>query len=217
MQRSAWVLAVFLLLAFQLPASPCIVDTLANYVSGSGCTIGPQTVETFSFSSSVTGGANAIADTDITVSPTSGPGYYGVIFSSPDFTTSVGTVTYLIGFTWDSIPIRGLGDDLDPGSVNIATGGCEGAAFVGSSCSGTLATMNVSLALTTDMVTFPQTTTLGIFNTIVLDATSGTAAFTSIENDAYVIPEPATFLLIALGAAILAASGAGSRPALRNP
>jgi len=204
MQRLVWVLAVFLVLAFQLPASPCIVDTLSNYVSGPGCTIGPETVGGFSFSSSVTAGATAIADTDITVTPTSGPDYFGVILSSTDFTTSVGTVTYLIGFTWDSIPINGMGDVLDPGSVNIGTGGCEGIAFVGSSCSGTLATVSVSLMQTTDVVTFPQTSTLGIFNTIVLDATGGTATFSSIENDAYVIPEPASFLLAGLGAAILA-------------
>jgi hypothetical protein len=203
-QRLAWVLTAFLLLAFQLGASPCIVDTLANYVSGPGCTIGPQTVAGFSFSSSVTGGATAIADTDITVSPTSGPDYFGVIFSSTDFTTSVGTVTYNVGFTWDSIPIVGMGDALDPGNVTVGTGGCEGVAFVGSSCSGTLATVNVSLAQTTDVVTFPQITTLGILNSILLDATGGTATFTSIENDAYVIPEPASVLLCALGLAILA-------------
>jgi hypothetical protein len=48
------------------------------------------------------------------VTPTSGPGFYGVIFASTGFVTGAGTVEYLLGFTWDSIPIRGLGDDLAP-------------------------------------------------------------------------------------------------------
>ena len=53
MQRLAWLLAACLTLAFQLPASPCVAGaTLASYeaLGVTGCTIGPQTVDGFSFS-----------------------------------------------------------------------------------------------------------------------------------------------------------------------
>jgi len=94
MQRLAWVFAGFLILAFQLPASPCVAGaTLDTYVAlgAAGCTIGPQTVNNFSFSVvSVGGGATAIADTDITVTPTFGTNLYGAAFASSDFSVIKG-------------------------------------------------------------------------------------------------------------------------------
>jgi PEP-CTERM motif len=199
MQRLVWVLAVFVILACQLPASPCVAGaTLDTYVSlgVTGCSVGPQTVNNFSFSN---GGAGAIPDTDITVTPTFGSGYYGVLFASTDFTVSTGSVDYLIGFTWDSIPIRGMEDVLDPGDVNILTDGCVGAAFVGSLCSGTPVSVTVNPSQLTDSVFFSPTSILGIANTITESADQGTADFNSIENRAFVTPEPASFLLAGLG------------------
>ena len=206
MQRLVSVLAAFLILAFKLPATPtCIAGgTLASYqaLGATGCTIGPQTVSNFTFSDSVSGGGTAASNTDILVTPTFGANFYGVQFAATDFTTANGTVNYVIGFTWDSIPIVGMGDALDPGNVDILTDGCEGAAFVGSSCSGTLTSVHVFPTQLTDTVFFSPIVTLGISNAIAL---TGPGNFTSIENDAYVIPEPAAFLLAVLGAAILAA------------
>jgi hypothetical protein len=209
MQRFAWVLIMFLVLAFQLPATPCVAgDTLANYVllGATGCTIGPQTVNNFSFSVvSVGGGATAIADTDITVTPAFGVNLFGATFASSDFSVTTGFVNYLIGFTWDSLPIRGMDDVLDPGDVNILTDGCVGAAFVGSSCSGTAVSVTVNPSQLTDSVFFSPTAILGINNNISLNADQGTASFSSIEDDVFVTPEPASFLLAGLGLTLLAA------------
>jgi hypothetical protein len=205
MQRLAWVFAGFLILAFQLPATPCIAGaTLASYqaLGATGCTIGPQTVSNFAFSNSVSGGGTAASNTDILVTPTFGATFYGVQFAATDFTTATGIVNYVIGFTWDSIPIVGMGDALDPGNVDILTDGCAGAAFVGSSCSGTLVSVHVFPTQLTDSAFFSPIVTLGISNAITL---TGPGSFNSIENDAFVVPEPASFLLAVLGAAIIAA------------
>jgi hypothetical protein len=210
MRRFVWILSVFLILAFQLPASTCVAGgTLASYeaLGATGCTVGPQTVSDFTFSViSSGGGATPATDTDITVTPTSGLNFYGVQFAAADFSvTGTGFVNYLIGFTWDSLPIAGMGDVLDPGTVNIPTDGCVGAAFSGSSCSGTSVSVTVDLSQLTDSVFFPATATLGIANSISLNANGGTASFTSLENDAYVLPEPMSLFLVPLGLTILAA------------
>jgi hypothetical protein len=210
MQRLAWLLAVGLILAFHLPASPCVAGaTLASYeaLGLTGCTIGPETVDGFSFSVvSVGGGATALSDTNIFVTPTFGPDYYGVLFSSTGFSvTGTGFVNYLIGFTWDSIPIHGMGDALDPGTVDILTDGCVGAAFTGSSCSGTAVSVDVNLGQLTNTVFFSPTGILGVANNISMNANGESAGFNSIENDAYVTPEPASVLISGLGIAILAA------------
>jgi hypothetical protein len=208
MQRFAWVLAGFVILGCQLTASPCTSGaTLDTYVAlgVTGCTVGPQTVNNFSFSSSASGGATAIPDTDITVTPTFGSGFYGLLFASSDFSVPLGSVSYTIGYTWDSIPIRGMDDVLDPGDVNILTNGCVGAAFVGVSCSGTPVSVSVNPSQLTDNVTFSPTAILGIINTITESADLGTANFGGVENDGVVTPEPASLLLVALGVAILAA------------
>jgi hypothetical protein len=209
MQRFAWVLAGSLILACQLAASPCTSGaTLDTYVAlgVTGCTVGPQTVNNFSFNSSASGGATAIPDTDITVTPTFGSGFYGLLFASSDFSVPLGSVSYTIGYTWDSIPIRGLGDDLDPGDVNIVTDGCVGAAFVGLTCSTSTASVSVNPSQLTDTVFFSPTAILGIINTITESADMGTANFGGVENDGVVTPEPASFLLVVLGVAILAAA-----------
>lgn len=138
-------------------------------------------------------------------SPTFGADFYGAQFASSDFSITTGFVNYFIGFTWDSIPIDGMGDVLDPGNVNILTDGCVGAAFVGSSCSGTTESVTVNPTQLTDSVFFSPTGILGIANTILLNASLGTANFNSIENDAYVTPEPASAFLAGLGFTILAA------------
>src|SRR5580700_7841539 len=104
MPRFALALAAFLILAFRLSATPVCVSggTLASYeaLGAGGCTIGPQTVDDFTFSVvSVGGGATAVSDTNITVTPTFGAGLYGVQFASTGFLVSgSGFVNYLIGY-----------------------------------------------------------------------------------------------------------------------
>ena len=202
MQRSILVLSAFAIFAFRLAAGPCLPGgTLSSYeaLGATGCTIGPQTVSDFTFSVvSVGGGAVAVADTNIFVTPTFGPDYYGALFASTDFVvTGTGFVNYLIAFTWDSIPIHGMGDVLDPGNANILTDGCVGAAFVGTSCSGTSVSVTVNPSQLTDTVFFSPTAILGVRNNISLGP--GDSSFGGIEDDAYVTPEPASLLLAALG------------------
>jgi hypothetical protein len=204
MLRFTLLFGLFLILAQQVGATPCLLGgTLASYeaLGATGCTIGPQTVQNFSFSS-LSGGET---DTAITVTPTSGVNsngsFYGLIFSG--FATGSGSANYLIGYTWDSIPIRGMGDIFDdPGTVDILNSGCVGAAFIGSSCSGTPVSVDVNTGSLTGFIAFSPTATLGISNNISLSPAS---SFTSLENDAYVVPEPASFLLTGLGLTILVA------------
>jgi hypothetical protein len=152
---------------------------------------------------SIGGGATALPDTNITVTPTFGVGFYGAQFASTGFVvTGTEFVNYLIGFTWDSIPIAGMGDVLDPGNVDILTNGCVGVAFVGSSCSGSAVSVDVNPSQLTNSVFFSPTSILGVRNNISLGP--GGASFNGIENDAFVIPEPTSVLLTALGATIIA-------------
>jgi PEP-CTERM motif len=206
---------IFLMLAggSSLYAGPCISgNDLSTYAAlgSSGCDVGTLTVKDFSFSViSSGGGATPIAATDITVTTEFGSNFFGLSFSSPDFSvTGTQFVNYLIAYTWDPTgDMRGLGDVLDPGSVNIVSDGCVGAAFSGSSCSATTVSVNVFEGATsqlTDFVAFPPTGLVGIRNTISLNANGGSASFKAIENDVYV-PEPAAFLLFALGLIALAA------------
>jgi len=210
MPRLALTLSAFLILTFRLSASACVAGaTLASYeaLGVTGCTIGPQTVDDFTFSVvSSGGGAIPLADTDITVTPAFGAGSFGVQFASTGFlVTGTGFVDYLIGYTWDSIPIHGMGDVLDPGSVEISSDGCVGFAFSGSSCSGTPVNVSVNPGQPTDFVAFSATAVLGIRDNISLNAMGGTASFNGIENDAYVTPEPGSFVLAGLGLTMLAA------------
>jgi hypothetical protein len=213
MPRLALLFGMFLILALQVNATPCFPGaTLASYeaLGAGGCTIGPQTVENFTFSS-ISGGET---DTSITVTPTSGTNingsFYGLIFSG--FATTTGLANYLIGYNWDSIPIRGMGDVLDPGTVDILTSGCVGAVF-SPSCSGIPVSVDVNTGSTTGFVAFSPTTILGISNNISLGTSS---SFNSIENDAYVVPEPASFLLTGSGLTILAAGIRRRRSSLRS-
>jgi hypothetical protein len=92
---------------------------------------------------------------------------------------------------------------LDPGDVNISTDGCVGAAFVGLTCSASTVSVTVNPSQLTDSVFFSPTAILGIINTISLNADQGTASFNSIENDVFVTPEPASFLLAGLGVLLM--------------
>jgi hypothetical protein len=71
-----------------------------------------------------------------------------------------------------------------------------------------------SITSTTAFIAFPPTSlVLGISNNITVNPSS---SFTSIENDAYVVPEPASFLLTGSGLTILAAGIRRRRSSLRS-
>jgi len=202
--------AFFALIAFSgacgLHATPACVsgNDLASYVAlgAGGCTVGELWVYNFGFSVvSSGGGATPVADTDIMVTTTSGPDYLGLNFASTGFSVDPGQfINYLIDYTWDPTgDIRGLGDVLDPGLVNIVTDGCVGVAFSGPSCSGVPVSVNVFQGVTsqlTDTTYFSPTNILGIRNNIGITGNDTGASFNSIENDVY-LPEPGTGLLLA--------------------
>jgi hypothetical protein len=186
-------------LVYSTPA--CISgNSLLSYqaLGATGCTIGPETVQDFSFTAST-----SITAADVTVTLDSGVGFYGIQFSSPDFT---GSANYLIGYTWDSLPIRGLGAALDPAPVDMMTSGCAGAAFVGATCSGMLVSVEVfEPSQLADTVFFSPTAVLGMSDSITLTNSSCTPMTGCLfENDVYVVPEPVTFLLTGIGVMILA-------------
>ena len=195
-------------------------DTLANYeaLGAGGCTVGPLLVSGFSFSAiSASGGATAVNASQITVTTDFLSDGYGLVFASGGFSvTGTGAVSYGIGFTWDPTgDIRGAGDILDPGSVDILTGGCEGAAFSGSSCAGTPFSLHVFEGATsqlTDFVSFSGTNIVGIADTIDLNANGGTASFNSIENYV-VLPESGSIGMALAGLALLAGLRWGGRRA----
>jgi hypothetical protein len=195
---------LFLIAAPLVYSTPACIsgNSLLSYeaLGATGCTIGPQTVDNFSFTAST-----SITAADVTVTTVFGVGFYGIQFSSPDFSTS-GSANYSIGYTWDSLPIRGLGAALDPAPVDMVTNGCVGAAFVGPTCSGTLVSVEVfEPSPLADTVFFSPTAVLGISNSITLTDSSCTPMTDCLfENDVYVVPEPVTFLLTGLGVMMLA-------------
>ncbi len=205
-----------LLLLLTLSATPalfaaaCAPALLSVYdAPGFTCDAGSFTVKDFVYSQIT--GTVTIPDTAITVTPVFGPDTVGLQFSSSQFTVSGADFTkYLLAYTWDPGDIRGFTDFLDtdppvfPGLAQITTDLCLDAAWVGTSCSTTTATVTVSddgvTQIHTASVTFsPTIGTLGVRNTIELDGNGASAEFTSFTNQLD-IPEPSTigFGLMAL-------------------
>jgi len=211
MPRLFGALTILLFGCLQLPADVvCVNGTLASYVAlgSGGCKLGTLTVSDFAFSViSSGGGAIPVSDTDILVTTVS-TSHRGLQFSNFGSVSGSGFVNYLIGYTWDpTTDIRGAGDILDPGPVDITTDGCVGAGFVGPSCSGTPISLHVFDGGTpqlTDIVYFTPDPILGIRNTISMNAMGGTAAFTNLENDVYQVPEAGSVLLLLAFSVLLA-------------
>jgi len=219
-----WLFVVILAACFPcrlFPASVCMPGSLASYqaLGATGCMVGELLVNDFSFGVGLFGGGvTPIDSTQITVTPNGGAGFLGLRFSSPGFSvTGSEFVNYAIGYTWDPTgDIRGLGDLLDPGVVDVVTNGCVGVAFSGSFCGGTPVSVHVFTGPTSqsDTVFFPETGVLGIRNNISLNANGATAGIDRfLENDAY-IPEPASLILIAVGLIVLKMVGQAWRPTL---
>ena len=203
-----------------LQAGPCVPGTLFSYeaLGATGCTIGQLTANNFNFQIlGSSGGAVPVNDMQINVTPTfNTTGLLGKLnFASSGFSVSVnGSVQYLIAYTLDPHDdIQSMDDIMDPpfatnGLANVTTLGCIGAAFVGSTCSTSTASVNVfdnnSVTQFNNSVTFTPVFILGIRNTIDLQALGGSASFDSFGNEG-VLPEPATWGCCAAGLALLAA------------
>jgi hypothetical protein len=213
------VVSVAIFACGSLQAGPCVFGTLASYeaLGSTGCTVGEFTANNFVFSLlGSAGGAVPVTDTQIFVQPTlSGPGLIGLNFSSAGFSVvASGSVQYLIGYTFDPLDdIRSMDDVMDPpsavlGFANITTTGCLNAAFVGSTCPTTTATVmvfdNNGATQFKNSVFFAGVPVLGIRNIIDLQAKGGSASFDSLTAESFV-PEPATWLTCAGALLLLAA------------
>jgi hypothetical protein len=210
MLRSCWVLfALFSTLPLSA-ANVCIAgNTLNSYIAlgGTGCTIGGLTVKDFSFSVVSSGGGDTpITSSDITIALLFPVGGFGVDFDSTGFSVS-GTqfVNYDIGFTWDPTgDMRSAADILDPGTTDILTDLCIGAAFT-PLCSGTPHTLHVfqggGPSQLFDSFDFGTTVSvLGVVNHINLN---NNGSFDGIINEVF-IPEPGSTALTVVGLLVLA-------------
>jgi hypothetical protein len=206
-----------------LMASPCVPDQLSNYIllGGTGCQNGAFNVTDFSFNF-VSGNVTILAS-DITVTPFSGTDFYRLDFTSPKFNLTNGTdaAKYLLGYTWDPGDLRSLEDVMNatspvfPGFASVTTDGCVDAAFSGASCSTSIQTVTVTddghTAVLTDITNFsPPIGTLGVRNTLELDANGSTSEIAGFQNIVFT-PEPST-----LGAGLLALALAAGRSRLNR-
>jgi hypothetical protein len=213
--------AVSILACGHLQASPCVPGTLFSYeaLGATGCTVGTLTANNFAFSVlGSSGGAVPLTDMQINVTPKFGaPSLLGALnFASSGFNVSVnGSVQYLIAYTWDPQhdSIQRMDDIMDPpsavlGFANVTTVGCIGAAFVGTTCPTSTATLMVfdsnGATQFNDSAAITPSQILGIRNTIDLEARGGGASFDSFSSESRT-PEPATWLCCAFALTLLAA------------
>jgi hypothetical protein len=227
MDRRAWLLALVLgaFLSGPLVAGPiaafaaCSAATLDSYLSQT-CSIGNLTVKGFSYSST---GDVYIPDSAILVQPYSSPQGPHLRFSSEAFTVGAGQKAVLeLGYNIDPPPviIRGFDEEmsaetpLPPGFVTIDTWLCVGDAFPGCA-TGVLQLLQLAhygegdqdnrLTASIMFGLSPPAYVLGVRHIITLDASDGgSASFDALENQAYAIPEPGTWLLLSCGLLSLA-------------
>jgi hypothetical protein len=215
--RSASLFAILALAAApSVIAGPCVPDLLSNYIAlgATGCQNGSFNVVDFNFS--VISSTVVILASDVNVTPNSGPNSFGLNFTSAKFNIAFpDSAKYLLTYTWDPGDLRSLEDIMNsntpvaPGSATITTDTCPDAAFVGATCVNPIQTITVSHdGITPNLIAStiynPSVGTLGIRDTIFLDAsTGGSSEITGFQNVAFV-PEPSTLGigLLSLGAVI---------------
>jgi hypothetical protein len=199
------------------PAAPCVPATLDVYMllPSAGCTIADH-VKVMDFEFEVVDSMGVSLDPDdILVTPVTGmPDYrYGLNFSSSAFSVSgADFITFQIRYIFDPADIRSLEDvmrvasPVAPGLAQIDTFGCLGFGYT-PGCAGS----EVHLVVSHNGITFipvdqaaisPPQTILGIRNVIDLQANGASADFDSIENAIY-LPEPATWVTVLAGSAVL--------------
>jgi hypothetical protein len=230
MDRRAWLLALVLgaVLSGPLVAVPvgafaaCSTATLDSYLNQT-CAIGDLTVKGFSYSST---GDVYIPVSAIFVQPYSSPEGPHLRFYWDAFTVGAGQKAVLeLVYNIDPPPviIRGFDEEMFaetpvyPGFVTIDTWLCVGGTFPGCA-TGVLQFLQLAHYgegdqnnRLTDALMFPLSPpayTLGVRHIITLDGGrgggGGSASFDALENHAYAIPEPGTWLLLGCGLLSLA-------------
>jgi hypothetical protein len=191
-------------------AAACAPALLSVYdFSGFTCQMGPLTIKDVTYS--MISGTVTVADTDITVTPFFTGLAPGLKISSSKFAVS-GTDSFksVLTYFWDPGDIRGFLDTLDdpvvpPGLVKITTAYCSNGEF-GIACppAPTITSTLFDNGTTSHLVDFVPVSgvsTLGVQDTIELDANGSSASFTDFMNQ--LVPEPSTWTLVLLAAAIV--------------
>jgi hypothetical protein len=200
----------------------CAPSSLSSYIALglSGCSMGHVVFYDFAFSVlGVGGGASPVAPSAIAVDPAQISEDYRLKFSSAGFSVSGNEfITYLLAYTVDPHPILTFDDFMQvdspvfPGIVSITTNLCVNAAFAGSVCPATAASLTVfDNGVTSHPVesgsftSVPPINVLGVRNEILLQANGTSADFSSLTNTLGFAPEPAAWLLVgpALAAALM--------------
>ncbi len=199
-----------------LTASMCVTDLLSNYIAlgATGCQVGSMNVVNFSFSTILS--TVTINASDITVTPTVSAGTLELTFTSPKFDLSGSDMTRdLLAYTWDPGDVRGLEDIMSansptfPGFASVTTVACKDAAFTGTTCPTSTATLMVTdngiTANLTDFTTFsPSIGIVGVRNTLELDGNGARSDIAGFSN-LIMLPEPATWMTSFALAALLVA------------
>jgi hypothetical protein len=210
----AFGLALFTPALFGDPIPPCVAASLSTYdATGFQCIVDGYTLEDVTFSSSQTGGATLLTDSQITVDPTvtTGP---NVEFDA-DFVSLEGqTEEYIFQYELDPVlpKITSASAKTGPGDPVTLTGqfcgnGTLGAYVAGqpTSCSGSNTSGIFPATLVVDgnnmsaSATFPSAVT-DLDSRLILDL-DGASSITSLGSTATlgVVPEPSTSLFLAPG------------------
>lgn len=197
------------------PLPACVEASLSTYdASGFQCTIDGYSLEDVTFSSSQTGGASLLSDSQITVDPTITTGV-SVAFEG-DFVAAAGqTEEYIVQYELDpQLPrISGVSADTGKGDPITLTGQFCGNGTLGAyvadmptSCSGsdTSGIFPTNLQIDgNDMFAtaeFPTlVTNLDSRLVLDLDGPASVTSFGSTANVSNVVPEPSTGLFLAPG------------------
>jgi hypothetical protein len=179
-----------------------------------GCTIDGLNYSGFAWNE--IGGNTAVAASQVSFTTSSTPGSLGVLdISSAAFTVSGSgandALDYALTYEIDPPPIiiRSFDQDLfdpvtSPGSADVPTTICLGAAFVGSICSTSTVSVDTfddggGVNQLTNSVTFTPQSTVGISTVINLEANGASASITGagIVETTEILPEPASYLGLA--------------------
>jgi hypothetical protein len=195
------------------PPSPCAAASVAVYDAvGFQCTVGGYTLEDFTFSSSATGGATLLTDSQITVDPTGSDAGVTVEFSGSFADAVDQTETYIFQYELDPLlprigsatastgpgdPVMLTGQYCGDGTLNPYVAGqpanCSGTATTGIFPANIMITGNDMSA----SASFPQVVT-DLDSRLILTL-DGPASVTSFGSTANIVPEPSTALFLAPG------------------
>jgi hypothetical protein len=220
------------------PIPICATDTLSDYTSlPNGCTIEDKTF----FLSGVLhrlGEPPQIPFESVTVTPDSTPGNPGLTFTSTDFSPSgfgcssivvLGPVQCELAFGY-VVRVNPGGQPIDAVTLSVSGAQVTGTGTMDitksicavSSCnSGNILSESVDAGSTSATTSFSPTTLVQGQDDLLLDTgTNGTAGLSSFTNtfaEVPAVPEPASWSLLGLGLAAMAAwrrsGGFGMRPA----